>query len=422
MKEVRSELIGGSMGLKKLMKYLPISIRQKLIRSKIKIGRGAPSHIIFKLAETQNELEQAFAVLHDAYVAESYMDAHHTGMRITKYHGLPMTAVLIAVDTRRDLVVGTISIIRNSPLGLPLDSVINLTEMKSQYSQIAEISSLAIHKDYRKDAAEVFWPMMRCLFRYSKDVMKLDAYIIGVHPSRHDLYTGIFGFKKVKSFEAKNYSFVKDNPVAAYVTSIKDQEAWFLKIYSNATTESNWFDYCVKAELAQGQHYFSHPKYFTAQKPVMNDELFHYFFQQKISILDQLSEAEKSYLQLNYSLSSKTLKTNIIAFKKGRKSPRLLTGLNASLVVSSSTISKLNVLVRSISNEGIGLESSVTLPNEVELRIDIGTDQQSHLKLRLRNSKDRFYGFEIISSDQKWLEFITVHQPQIAKKELKRIA
>lgn len=112
------------------MALMPEKFRHDFIRSRLRLGDGASPHYIFKLAETRDELEQAFRVLHDAYVGQGYMDPHPSGLRVTKYHALPTTAVLITKDLRTNEVVATVSIVRNTALGLPLDSVFPINDIK----------------------------------------------------------------------------------------------------------------------------------------------------------------------------------------------------------------------------------------------------------------------------------------------------
>ena len=164
--------------IKKFLKLLPENLKHRLIRAKLDFGSGAPANIIFKIAETKKELEQAFEVLHDSYVDQGYMDPHPSGLRITKYHALPTTTVLIAKDIEKDMVIGTISIIRNTPLGLPLDAIFPLLHLKKEFNHLAEVSSLAIRKQYRKDGGALLWPLLRYFHHFIKTVMKIDAYVL----------------------------------------------------------------------------------------------------------------------------------------------------------------------------------------------------------------------------------------------------
>ena len=82
--------------IRSLIGLLPASLRGKLVRKQFKVRLENPDNIIFKLAETEEELRSALDLLHDSYVATGLMDPHYSGMRATVYHALPTTSTLIA--------------------------------------------------------------------------------------------------------------------------------------------------------------------------------------------------------------------------------------------------------------------------------------------------------------------------------------
>src|SRR5690349_659934 len=105
---------------------LPRFIKSPLIRRMVHFPTEPDNSLRFKIAETKEELEQAFSLLHDAYVKEGLMQPHPSGMRVTKFHALPSTTTLIALEG--DVVVGTLSLIRRETFGLPLEKIFDLDE------------------------------------------------------------------------------------------------------------------------------------------------------------------------------------------------------------------------------------------------------------------------------------------------------
>ena len=47
-----------------------------------------------KIAQTPQELQECFRLLHDAYVGSGFMKPDPSGMRVTMYHALPTTTTL----------------------------------------------------------------------------------------------------------------------------------------------------------------------------------------------------------------------------------------------------------------------------------------------------------------------------------------
>src|SRR5215472_9347224 len=84
------------------------------------LDRGCGAEIGVAVGAT--ETAAALRLAHDVYVREGYMEPHPLGMRILlPYHALKTTMVLVA--RRRGEIVGTLSLVFDSPVGLPLDEL-----------------------------------------------------------------------------------------------------------------------------------------------------------------------------------------------------------------------------------------------------------------------------------------------------------
>ena len=106
--------------LRMFLSWLPRKQRFRVFRSFVDCNPSPSKRLVLKLAETREELEACFAVLHDAYVDSGFMKPDPSGMRVTIYHALPTTSILCAKYDGE--VVGTISLIRESALGVPLQA------------------------------------------------------------------------------------------------------------------------------------------------------------------------------------------------------------------------------------------------------------------------------------------------------------
>ena len=116
--------------LRKVFSFLPRSLRFALYRSFVDCDPKPDQRLILKIAETKEELEACFKLLHDAYVGSGFMQPHPSGMRVTVYHALPTTTTLCAKFDGE--VVGTISLIRESVFGFPLQSIFDLNEVREK--------------------------------------------------------------------------------------------------------------------------------------------------------------------------------------------------------------------------------------------------------------------------------------------------
>ena len=115
--------------------------RFAVFRSFVDCDPAPSERLVLKIAESQEELEACFSLLHDAYVDSGFMTPDPSGMRVTIYHACPFTTTLCAkIDGK---VVGTISLIRESALGFPLQRIFDLTAVRAKEGNIAEVSALA---------------------------------------------------------------------------------------------------------------------------------------------------------------------------------------------------------------------------------------------------------------------------------------
>ena len=167
------------------------------------------------------------------------------GMRITFYHLLPCTATLIAVWDGE--VVGTISIIRDNPLGLPLESDFDISGLKQRNVTVAEISSLAIKKNHRH-RGKVLFPLLKFLWIYCKYHFSIDYMLIATNPKLDDLFEGILLFDKLDQRTVENYGFANGAPAVAKYLNLLTAPLNYLLAYGHKSQLKNLFKYMVIPE------------------------------------------------------------------------------------------------------------------------------------------------------------------------------
>jgi len=144
---------------KRLLAAMPTALRFGLYRRAIDFAPVQGGTLELKIAESELELQQCFALLHDAYVASGFMRPHSSGLRVTPYHALPTTTTLCAkVDGQ---VVGTLSIVREGVFGFPMQTAFDISSVRAKEGRIAEISALAVHPRYRKTGGALLFPLMK---------------------------------------------------------------------------------------------------------------------------------------------------------------------------------------------------------------------------------------------------------------------
>ncbi len=130
-----------------LLHLLPKRIRHSLYRRQLDLPWEPDEQIQFKLVSNTQEFMGALKVLHDCYVEKGLMDRDPQGIRLSPYHLMPNTLTAVAVQEGK--VIATMSIIRDSPIGLPMDKIFDLSVLRKNGEILCELSGLAIHPRYR---------------------------------------------------------------------------------------------------------------------------------------------------------------------------------------------------------------------------------------------------------------------------------
>ena len=185
--------------IRKLISWLPRGQRFKVFRSFADCNPAPSQRLVLKIAETKEELEACFAVLHDAYVDSGFMKPDPSGMRITIYHALPTTTTLCAKFDGQ--VVGTISLIRESALGVPLQRIFDLSAVRAKEGYIAEVSALAVHRDFRKTGGSILFPLMKFMYEYCTTFFDTRHLVIAVNPSHIEMYESLLFFRHLQKLK-----------------------------------------------------------------------------------------------------------------------------------------------------------------------------------------------------------------------------
>lgn len=167
--------------------------------------------VAYKVAETREEREQAFRLVHDSYVKSNLIDPSPYGMRVTPFHLLPTTDVFIA--TLGDQVIYTVTLISDDELGLPLEDLYapEIDSLRRRGLFLSEVSCLASRDGVfsQKEMFDVFVNLMSLMAQYARQ-NELDRFLIAVHPRHMRLYQRLLGFEQIGP--QRMYPSVRYNP------------------------------------------------------------------------------------------------------------------------------------------------------------------------------------------------------------------
>lgn len=387
---------------KKIYENMPDEMRHRFARKLVKPPTEIPLDFCFKIAKTESELEAAFAILHDAYVEQGYMKPSASGIRVTKYHALPTTTTLIA--KYKEQVVGTISILRDAGLGLPLDSAFNLQILKNKFGQIAEVSSLAIKKEFRKEHGYLLWPLLKYFYHYSKHLMRLKAIVVGVHPKWSDFYLGILGFQRIYENTVSHYDFANGNPVVGFFLDLEMAPIEYASMYSQVPDEQNLLRFFTREVSAN----FDLPEreFYKVSDPVMSPDLLKHFFIDRTEIFSHLTRQEAlaiigAYPQKQYQFVIECIREK--SRVQGRKEIRFKVSCRGLYLDDSGNFNILEVV--NVSQEG--LEVIGEIPKTAKaIKVQMAEKKVIDLETEVLWQQGKSSGIKILNVHRDWLEFI----------------
>jgi hypothetical protein len=180
---------------------IPKSIRAKVC-----------ADIKIRVAATRRERHDAFELVYRAYRRAKLCPENHSEMRYTPYQLLKSTDIIIA-ELRGEL-ISTLSLVRDSELGLPLEDVYDdeVTARRDAGVHLAEISCLAD----RRDGPVRFFNLFREMCQLTAQLawsLGVEELLAAVHPSHTAFYRRYLAFEPLG--ERREYPTVCGNPAMA---------------------------------------------------------------------------------------------------------------------------------------------------------------------------------------------------------------
>ena len=396
--------------VRRLVGRLPVQARFAIYRATVDCDPEPDLRLELKVAETRQELEDCFRILHDAYVASGFMKPHPSGMRVTIYHALPTTTTLCAKWEGR--VVGTISMIREGVFGFPLQSVFDLEQLRQQHGQIAEISALAVHPEFRKTGGVVLFPLMKFMREYCVKMFDTRHLVIAVNPDRIDLYEALLYFERLREAPVAEYDFANGAPAVGATLDLQSASALFKRGYRGRPRRKNLHSYFF--ELALPNIEMPQRRYFTTNDPVMTPEHLDYFFNQRTQVFEHLDNRRKALLWSIYDIPEYRRVLPLVDEVAGvdhplRRHHRYSLRAPAELKLQIDGVERIFVFdVVEVSLSGFQAESRLELPLDArgEARVQLGRQEWSRNEVCLVRCKhsegQRFYAFRVNEPDDAW--------------------
>ncbi len=395
---------------KVIQSTMPRRVRHSLLRKVIDLDFDPSPRLKVRLARTKDELESALRLLHDSYVKAGLMTPHPSGLRVTKYHALPATATIIALWD--DEVVGTVSLVRRSAFGMPLENIFDITRFTHDGSRIFETSSLAVDPRFSGQNGTILFPLIKFLFNYATDYFGSNYMAIAVNPSWIEFYEAIFNFQRLQAKPVDKYDFVNGaSAVGAYLNLVAFKQ--MLKgIYTEAPSRKNMFNYIFKATFSNLE--FPKRKFNKISDPMLTPEILDYLFNIRTQTFAGLSEREIFTLHQLYQndgfrgvLPPAPPKSNVLWLREGTRFEVNIPG--GILLTGNATIP---MRITDISSGGIGVVTSRNLREGELYTLQVALEGEKHslrnVQLRWTSPDRKRSGLKVYDRPQGWVRFVNL--------------
>lgn len=419
-------------GIRSVFSLFPRSVRFAVYRSFVECDPAPDARLTLKIAESREELEACFALLHDAYVGSGFMRPHPSGMRVTIYHALPTTTTLCAKYD--DEVVGTISLIRESVFGFPLQAIFDLHEIREKGGRIAEVSALAVHPRFRKTGGSILFPLMKFMYEYCVTYFDTRHLVIAVNPDRIEMYESLLLFERLTENQVDNYDFVNGAPAVGASLDLYTAPRHLEQVYRGKPARKDLYGYFLHTRLKNIA--MPNRRYFTTNDPVMTPVLLDYFFNQRTETFESLTDRERGLLHSIYNIPE-YLAVLPTVFSESDFRRRQRSHARYSLkcpgtfsVVSSGHASLHPILVVEFSDDGFLAYSKANLQVNQwgEACIQLGKEEVSAVmavvvRAKLRSSVGPHgayssYGFKVLQPDLPWRKLVAALKEGLTHADL----
>ena len=152
----------------------------------------------FRVAETLEEFRAAAHLAYDESVARNYLQPASPQLKLTLHQALPQTTTLIAKH-RTAGVIGTVTLIEDSPLGLPMDDgyKAELDHMRRGGLRLAEAALLTVDQRvfgpgvcamFHTKKLLLILRLLQVMYEYTRSCTRVQELVACFNPRHHVLF------------------------------------------------------------------------------------------------------------------------------------------------------------------------------------------------------------------------------------------
>ena len=180
-----------------------------------KVDRTTRQHDVLHVRPlaSRDELEQSLRLVYRNYLQRGYVSPNESGIRLSIFNFLPGTITFVGLLGGD--IVSTVSLVPDTPMGLPMDEVFRdeLQPLRDSERRLAEVIMLADRRTELRRTLPMLLDLMKLLFDYATLVLKANDLCITINPRHVAFYKRYLLFTPMG--EVRQYASVCDNPALA---------------------------------------------------------------------------------------------------------------------------------------------------------------------------------------------------------------
>ena len=401
-----------------LLKHMPTGITHRLMRYNLHCDPDPSGRLRVKLAETREEYEACFRLLHDVNVARGWINPRPSGLYMMVHHALPTTSVVcVSYD---GVVVATMSLVRDNPFGFPLQYSFDLDSVRSQGRDIGEVCSMVVAPEFAQERARVLLPLMRYIYEYATRYFDLRFLVIGASPLHIVEYEAVLGFKALPALKRPHVVFENRPMAMAAALELRKVPDWLREQYGHLSIEQNLYAYFVEARF--DNLLFPGVRYDGSSVSGMAPELVDEFFNKRTRTFAELEG--RDLLRLHQAFKSDELRAVLPPIpdshelkSKARAEPRFAIRCSARFLPDEHERHSYHACkLIDCAAHSVRVHFRGVMPKHLKgtMFIVLGSELRARIMVSLirRSPQDRHVAvFQIDTPDRNWNRFIqALHQ------------
>ncbi len=398
----------------KCLKIVPPLLRAPLSRLLFKVEVNSKHNrdedIQFSIASSIEDLSSALILIQDNYKRLNMTDKEDL-IRASKYNLLPTTIVFVAKI--RDEIVGTISVMVDSSLGLPIDAFSDVSHFRHG-GRVVEIGGFCIKESYRSRNSGISVPLALMALKYCIEKIQSDYIVLTVRKSVALFYQDICCFKPFG--KRKRHSGVMGLKSASLVVDTKTYLDRLKVSYSGRPIERNLYLQYIDYPWSIQPDVFNESFGLISKRSLSDKRVFN-LLEMNSKVMNDLSKKEKQIIAnftKDLDICSSLLKQAEIN-QQSREDYRFHVSLKGKAINDDRIY---NIGIMDASHNGIKVLCDNYLPDHITIRIVMPEFGPIKLECRKKWEVNNQYGLEIINNDLNWQRLIFYYESTMAEDEV----